>query len=510
MPISPLGQLNTTALVVADVYIQIVPPQFLLNGVPSNIGGLVGTAPWGPVNQPTIVGSMPDYKSKFGAVKNRTHDVGTYVAIAFQEGAHAIKVVRVTDGTDAAATITVQTNCITFTSRYTGSDGNAIKVTIGNGSKPSSFSVKVSMPGRVPEYFDNIEGTDNALWVAMAAAINSGISGARGPSEVIVASAGVGVTAPTLATVTLTGGTDGATGVDAADFIGVDTLPRTGMYALRNQDVSVAALCDVTDTSTWATQDAFGLGEGIYMVTTGPAGQSISAAKTAKQSVAADTYALKIMHGDWIYWFDSYNGISERLVSPQGPAFGKLISLSPQHSTLNKKLRSVSATQKSKTGLPYTYADLQELAIAGIDVICTPAPGGNYFACRNGHNASSNAVVHGDNYTRMTNYIATTLNRGMGIYVGELQSRQPKDETRRRAKATLDAFLTAMQQQRQIDDFMVVLDVSNNPPARIALGYMQADVKVVYMSVVEFFVINLEGGQSVTIERRDTQFLAAA
>jgi hypothetical protein len=29
MPIAPIGQFNTTALTVPDVYVQIVPPQFL-------------------------------------------------------------------------------------------------------------------------------------------------------------------------------------------------------------------------------------------------------------------------------------------------------------------------------------------------------------------------------------------------------------------------------------------------------------------------------------------------
>jgi hypothetical protein len=52
-----------------------------------------------------------------------------------------------------------------------------------------------------------------------------------------------------------------------------------------------------------------------------------------------------------------------------------------------------------------------------------------------------------------------------------------------------------------IDDFQVVCDLTNNPPSRIALGYLQADVKVVYLAVVEYFIINLEGGQSVSITK---------
>ena len=40
MPIVQQGSVNTTALVVPDLYVQIVPPQNLvLNGVPTNVVG---------------------------------------------------------------------------------------------------------------------------------------------------------------------------------------------------------------------------------------------------------------------------------------------------------------------------------------------------------------------------------------------------------------------------------------------------------------------------------------
>ena len=73
----------------------------------------------------------------------------------------------------------------------------------------------------------------------------------------------------------------------------------------------------------------------------------------------------------------------------------------------------------------------------------------------------------------------------------------PDDLGRRAAQALLD--------QGMIDDFQCICDNSNNPAQRIALGYMQADVQVVYLSVVEYFIVNLQGGQSVTINRINTQ-----
>jgi len=45
----------------------------------------------------------------------------------------------------------------------------------------------------------------------------------------------------------------------------------------------------------------------------------------------------------------------------------------------------------------------------------------------------------------------------------------------------------------------VVCDSSNNPQSRTALGYVQADVAVRYQGINEKFIVNLQGGASVTV-----------
>lgn len=509
MPVSQQGAINTTALIVPDIYVQIVPPQVtLLNGLPTNILGVVGTATWGPVNAPTTIGSMADYARQFGAIQARKYDMGTAVAAAVLQGAANFRCVRVTDGTDTAAAVAVQTNCLTLTSKYTGTLGNSAQVSIGAGSKSGTWRFTVAMPGLVPEVFDNIGAglTGNALWVAIAAAINQGQSGLRGPSDLIVATAGAGTAAPTAASFTLTGGTDGATTISGSTLLGVDTIPRKGMYALRNTFTSVAMLADCDDSTTWSTQVAFGLSEGIYMIAVGPAGDGISNAVTVKNSAGIDSYAMKLLHGDWCYFNDTVNGVV-RMISPQGFVAGRLSNLSPEQSSLNKPLYGIVGTQKSLQNLTYSSAELGQLAQAGIDLVANPIPAGDMFGVRIGHNTSSNAVTNGDNYTRMTNYIAYTLNAGMGLYVGRLQS--PAE--RRNASATISNFLANMEQQGMIGAvnggaaFSVQIDAANNPMSRVALGYMQADVKVIYLSVIEKFLINVEGGQSVQVARNSTQ-----
>lgn len=504
MTVVQQGQINTTALIVPDLYVQIVPPSVsLLNGVPTNILGIVGSAQWGPVNSASIGGSMADYARIHGAIQPRKYDMGTAVAAAVLQGAANFRFVRVTDGTDAAASAIVQTSCITLTAKYTGTLGNMLQALLAVGSAASTSKVTIALPGQTPEVFDNIPGTGNTLWVNMAQAINNGQSVARGPSQLVVAAAGAGTAALTPATITLAGGLDGATTISGSVLIGTDGQARTGMYALRGTGTSIAVLADCDDYTTATNQIAYGLSEGTYMIGVGPAGETPAAAATAKATAGIDGYAYKQLLGDWVYFLDTVNN-QTRVISPQGFVAGLLANLSPEQSSLNKQLYGVVATQRSIQSRPYGVAELTVLGQAGIDLIANPVPGGNYFGARFGHNSSSNAVTNGDNYTRMTNYIAYTLNAGMGKYVGKLQSSRPDDPTRSQAKATVDSFLAGMRQQNQIDDSSTICDLTNNIPSRIALGYMQMDAKVKYLSVVEKFLINLEGGQSVQVARTST------
>lgn len=506
MPIVQAGSINPTALLVPDLYVQITPPSTtILNGVPTNIFGIVGTATWGPVNSPTIASGVADTTQQFGAMQPKKYDLGTVVAAAALQGAANFRLVRVTDGTDAAASATIAcansalatalANAINngisglrgpsqlvvattssanliITAKYTGSTGNSIVAAIGAGSAANSSSISFTLAslGLVPEVFNN-----------------------------------VGVTSSSTSSATLSGGTDGATTITSGVLIGQDTIPRKGMYALRNTGTSVAVLADADDSTQWTNQVAFGLSEGIYMIMTGPAGDTISNAVTTKATAGIDSYAAKLLFGDWIYINDNINNVL-RVISPQGFVAGKLANLSPERSSLNKQLFGIVGTQKTYANQKYSAAELQSLAQAGIDVITNPVPGGNYYGVRIGHNTSSNAVIRGDNYTRMTNYIASTINAGMGIYIGQTMTVDEMAD----AKATLDSFFFNMFSEKMIGNihgtipWQVVLDASNNPNTMVALGIQQANIKVQYLAIVEILLVNIEGGQSVRIARTST------
>ncbi|CAI9121031.1 phage tail sheath protein [Brytella acorum] len=480
------GTLNTSALTVPDLYVQIAQPQSLtLSGASTGILGVVGTASWGPTNVPTPVGGMGDYMSSFGAKRGNTTDAGLAVNIAQLQGANLFRVVRVTDGTDKAAAGAL--SGVTLTAACTGSAGNDIVATLAVASRGYSLVVSHPVLG-----VSNYMGAD---WPALAQAVaadSAALVVLEIPSEAPTFSAGG---------VTLSGGSDGGIPPTSA-FIGVDGVSRTGMYALRGQGCSLVILHGITDSSCFTIQAAFGLGEGAYMVVSGPQGDTLANAVANKASAGLDSYAVKLMFGDWIWWNDDTNGLM--LVSPQAFSAGILAALSPQRSSLNKALSGVVGSQKagmSGVGTTYSVAELAMLFEAGIDVICNPAPGGSYWAVRCGHNSSSNAAICGDNYTRMTNYLASSLAGGMGAYVGSVIN----DTLFGDIRATLLGFLSSLVSQGILGitnntlPYAVVCDASNNSAARIALGYVQADVQVQYQGINEKFIVNLQGGTSVTV-----------
>jgi hypothetical protein len=516
MTIYQQGSLNTGALIVPDLYVQIVPPQNLvLNGVATNLVGVVGTASWGPVNKPVSVGTMSDYGQAFGPVVVRKYDMGTNVATAVQQGASAFRCVRVTDGTDIAASYAVGLSngvyATLLTARYTGTLGNKITAALTQGSSQNTWTLTLSMPGVLPEVFSNIPATSSsAFWQALVSAVNNGTGPLRGNSQLVVASVGsASTTAPAAFTNPLSGGMDGAGSVSAATLVGQDIVPRAGMYALRGQGCSIGVLADADDSTQWTVQAGFGASEGVYMILVGPAGDTITDAVTVVAQTGLNFPSAKLMFGDWVYWSDQSNGVI-RIVSPQGFVAGRLGNLSPEQSSLNKPLYSIIGTQRS--GLPgsgqvstYSETELQTLFAAGIDVLANPQPGGAYWGVRCGHNTSSNPATNGDNYSRMTNFIAATLAAGMGPFVGQVINLQLFQQIR----ATQLSFLQTLLSQGILGvnaagqlPFSVICDASNNPQSQTSLGYVQCNVQVQYQGINEKFIVNVEGGQTVVVQQQ--------
>ena len=267
-------------------------------------------------------------------------------------------------------------------------------------------------------------------------------------------------------------------------------------------------LADTDDATTWTVQAGFAQQEGLYVILAGPSGDTINSAIAAKQGAGLDSYSAKLMFGDWVWWSDPVAG-TIRLVSPQGFVAGRLSNLSPEQSSLNKALYGVVGTQRAGTpgsasSNTYSTAELTALLSNGIDVICNPQPAGSFWGVRGGHNSSSNAATNGDNYTRLTHFIAETLSAGMGQYVGQVINAS----LFRRIRSTQLSFLQNLLGQGVLGSadgaqpFNVICDLTNNPASRTSLGYVQSDAQIQYQAINERFIVNLEGGQTVQVTRQ--------
>lgn len=250
---------------------------------------------------------------------------------------------------------------------------------------------------------------------------------------------------------------------------------------------------------------AFARSEGAYAIAQGPASAGCRAVSEALNSSGVDDWHFKLLVGDWPYWKDTANGIN-RMIAPATFEAANIASRSPHISTLNKRIPGIIATERQLAGRPYSVPEIGAINSARLDVITSPCPGGSYFGMRSGRNTSSNPTQNDDTYTRMTNFLSLTIAAGFGSVVGDNQTTDLRRETR----STLESFLSNLETLKMIGNpnggpaFAVRLDAANNPDARVALGYMTADVQVKYLNVVRYFLVNLEGGGSVSISVSDS------
>ncbi len=109
------GAVNVTALADPDLYVQVQPPPTFIRGVPTDVIGIVGTASWGPVNLPVHIGSGQEATLAFGGISNLSlfdpYDLANDLFLAFGQATTNATLegwaVRVTDGTDTAASVAI-------------------------------------------------------------------------------------------------------------------------------------------------------------------------------------------------------------------------------------------------------------------------------------------------------------------------------------------------------------------------------------------------------------------
>jgi len=630
--IIPAGQFNPASLTASGAYIAIQNAPGYITGAPTDVVGLVGTASWGPVNLPVFMGSGQDAVQAFGpvgpAALTDPYDLATDLELAFDQASNQASLqawgVRVTDGTDTAATATLagvatavptsvavggtitsgDTAALTLTSTgivgspvtvtytcsstdttatvavglanlinanaaliaasiyagvsgsvvtvywptgisvtvseattpttggptltlasgsaattgalatalYTGSGGNLVQVVLANGTQVNTITATVVPPyGGVAEVYLNLPSS--GFWAAFKNAINNGMSSARPPSQIItLTSVNIAVGAPTLGTFLLGSGTDGRSGVVTTTLIGSDTaVPKTGMYSLRARSpaVGIVWLTGVTSISAPPALVGFGRSEACSVLWAFPFSTSTATALSTLQAIGEPDPSFNPLK-DWIYFLDA-NNKQVRATLPCAVFGGMWATQAPQNSPDNKQVYGVLGTDhnppNTSGATPYTLGELGQLQEAGIGVITNPINAGPMWGTWAGRSTSSDPATVPSEYWRMTCYLARSFEAYCGKYVGQLQSAQSNDPLRRKIKTELNNFLTSLQGNGQVDDFAVLCEFKTtgssgngyNTPASIAMHYLYALAQVRYLSSVWYFILDLQGGTTVTV-----------
>lgn len=426
-----------------------------------------------------------------------------------------------TDGASATVTLstgTPATGGATIKGLYTGSLANGasgLQALVSAGAAANTWTVQLAFPAlNIQEIYPNLP--TSGFWAALVNAINTGLSGVRGPSQIATAVLGNGsVGAPTPGTYQCSGGTDGRAGVALSQMLGSDSAsPKTGLYSLRalNPAVGIVWLVGMTDTTAAASLVAFATSEGCSVLEAMAAGTSTAAALSQVSSVGAHDPSFAWTK-DWIYFFDPVNAVT-RLVSPNAFIGGYVATLSPAQSPGNKQVQLVVGTERNnpQTGnVPYTESEVGQLASAGVMFIANPIPAGATFGIRHGQTTSLQPATAPFEYWRMTCFLARSFASTLGQFVDQLQSQQANDPLRNAVKHQINDFLNSLKgsngQVGLIDDFTTICTFNSasnaspgngvNTPASVAAHYLYVLVRVRYLSSVRFFILSLQGGTTV-------------
>lgn len=194
MPIVANGQFNPASLGASGFYVSIVNPPSWVRAVPTDVIGLIGTASWGPVNKPQLIGAGTDAVLTFGPVGSAAlidpYDLATDLNLAFLQANSQASLqawgVRVTDGTDTAAT----TALAGVASATPATITVAGTITAGDTVTPTATSsVLTGSPIALGPYTVKSSDTTASIAVAIAGLINANATlSAAGVSAVAAAS----------------------------------------------------------------------------------------------------------------------------------------------------------------------------------------------------------------------------------------------------------------------------------------------------------------------------------
>jgi hypothetical protein len=501
---------NLNNLTVDDQYFLEVPvPQGATN-IPTGNIGLIGTFSRGPLNKPTLITSYTDLVKQFGEVDPQLTLTGTLEARGiFRQGNANVYVVRIdatgTPSTPASVVLkdTQATPGTVFTLNAisNGTWGNSLIVITSAGSIANTFNIQIQY-GAESETWTNVVAKGATTVPAGATTADlifgNGNAGSTGLSNLATAIYPGTVNNSTwaLGTFTMSGGTNGATTLPA-DYIGVSTPSKTGIFALDSAPVNLVVCAGQSDPTiqTALVNNAQSITQngGIprIAITTFPKGTAINGLSSLVNSLDSDRL---ICVYPWVQIFETVTNTTQT-VSPLGYYAGLLSQLKPHLSTGNKTINGILGPDPSLNIGPIDLATLSNLQINAIGVT---TPKGT-IGVRGGFCQSR--TVDAQLYTRrMKDYIDTQV-----MFVGGQYVDQPiTGDLMRQVKQSVDNILLPLKSpasasDQMIADYRITCDTSNNTPSITAQNRLLCDYAVKLLNMNRFMIFRTQISAGVVI-----------
>ena len=513
----------------------IAPPPPSPTGPNTATLAIVGAANYGPVNTPVAFNNAASLFNAFGNGTTLANSLVDEALMAMPE-CQSFLGVRVTDGTDTSAVITMVDSSaaavLVLTAKYSGSfqNGATARIDLASGTTSAApvYNVTINSPQVAAEVFTGIVGSVSGgayspvTFLANAlAAINGTLAGKPGSLR-WTATAGSSILAPLAATNTAaTGGTNGTTTLPVATLIGTDGITgRTGVYCLRGM-VSAAQvfLAQNTLATSGPTLVAFAASENCSVWLAYP---SLTSTTTEVSTRATNNLAAPnlFLASDWDWAYDPVSQTTF-LHSPIGPAAAIFASQPPWMYAGGKPAGAqgkINILSTDRSGNPTTNppsgASPISIAEAGTrqsNGILYLTNNQNLYFQNSGyglpHGMASDGKTLGSD-TRMTQSIASSINQILGYYVGSMIALRngvlliigPNGGTAD-PQGAINAYLSSLAAGTtpQIAAFSNILSAQNNTVLSVAQGFLIANIYVQTLSAAKFILAFVQVGNTVTI-----------
>jgi hypothetical protein len=469
-----------------DVVLMEQDPPASIAGASIGVVGVAVQATRGLVGIPTLVSSLQDYVAKFGDYTAPLKEDFMFMYNLFKQGVTTVKVVRVTDGSHASATLTASGSV--FALPTPGSWGNSVTLT----------SVASQVTGYVDLTFRF--GTKEVYTYPQVTFTNANDERYIGTvlqnaTEQFVSITTVGASNP-VGTWTFTGGTDGTlTGLSLNDtaYIGTNAASgRSGLVALEaDDDVEIVAVPRTGTTIISALSDHVSLTTVTpRLAIAAPAsGQTVAQVQTLMQAYNNDKLVITY---PFLQIKNVYNNKNE-YHTPTAFYAGLLSKLTYNVSPSRQAVLGVIGTERQ-----LSRAEVDTLTQSRVSPI-TLFNGG--FLVRNGINTSINPGKANITRRRAVNYFARTFEAGSQQFVSKNHTPQLREDIKGAFGSILqtEVGLNRIGNANGGKPYAVKCDAQNNVDATVKQGKLIVDVQISLWSNADFIFIRLDASEAKVV-----------